>query len=346
MTEGLIDLRSDTVTKPSPAMRAAMAAAEVGDDVFGDDPTVNRLERRAAELMGKEAALFVPSGTMANLIALLTHTNPGDEVILGDQSHIFQYEVGGAARIAGLVTRTIDNDARGRLEPEAVARAIRPATIHSPGTRLVCLENTHNRCGGAALDADYLQLIGQVARERGVALHLDGARIFNAAAALRLPALRLAEPFDSVSFCLSKGLGCPVGSLLCGSTEFIERARRFRKLLGGGMRQAGVLAACGLYALDHNIDRLVFDHENARRLAVGLRTLGPFAVAEPETNIVILEVLRGSVTGWLAAFEREGVLAVAFGPRQIRMVTHLDIDRNAIDEALARISRTVGALPA
>jgi threonine aldolase len=339
----VIDLRSDTVTRPTAPMRAAMAAAEVGDDVFGDDPTVNRLEARAAALVGKDAAIFVPSGTMANLVALLAHTTPGDEVILGDQSHIFQYEVGGAARVAGLVTRTLPNLADGSLAPDEVERAIRPQTIHSPGTRLLCLENTHNRCGGATLSAAATAELAGVARARGVAVHLDGARIFNASVALGTPVELLAAPCDSISFCFSKGLGAPVGSVLCGSREFIARARRFRKLLGGGMRQAGVLAAAALYALDHHIGRLADDHANARHLASGLAAIGPFRPVPPQTNIVVVEVLRGDVDDWLRKFEQAGVLAVAFGPGRFRMVTHLDVSRADIDEALARISRVAGA---
>lgn len=338
----VIDFRSDTVTKPTPAMRAAMAAAEVGDDVFGDDPTVNRLEARAAEAVGKEAALFVPSGTMANLVALLTHTNPGDEVILGDQSHIFQYEVGGAARIAGLVTRTLTNLPDGTLDPGELRAAIRPETIHSPGSRLLCLENTHNRCAGAALPPSTVGELAETARRRGLAVHLDGARIFNAAAALGVTAAELAAPCDSVSFCFSKGLGAPVGSVLCGKREFIDRARRFRKLLGGGMRQAGVLAAAALYALDNHVERLPEDHANARRLAEGLAAFGPFRPVPPQTNIVVVDVLEGRVDDWVAAFAAEGVLAVAFGPGRFRMVTHLDISRADVDEALIRISRIAG----
>ncbi len=339
----IIDLRSDTVTRPTPAMRAAMAAADVGDDVFGDDPTVNRLEERAARLVGKEAALFVPSGTMANLVALLTHAAPGDEVIVGHESHIFHYEVGGVARIAGLVTRTLTNLPDGTIDPAELEAAIRPQTIHSPGTRLLCLENTHNRCGGAAIPAATLRELCRIAHDRGVAVHLDGARLFNAAVALGVPAASLAEPCDSVAFCFSKGLGAPVGSVLCGSQGFIERARRHRKLLGGGMRQAGVLAACALYALDHHIERLAEDHTNARVLAEGLARLGPFRPVAPATNIVVVDVVEGSVDEWLRAFAAEGVLAVAFGPRRFRMVTHLDVSRADVEEAIARITRTVGA---
>ncbi|NJD66030.1 MAG: low-specificity L-threonine aldolase [Chloroflexi bacterium] len=341
----VIDLRSDTVSKPSDAMRHAMASAEVGDDVFGDDPTVRALEERAAGLLGKEAALFVPSGTMANLLAVMTHTRPGDEILLGDQCHIFQYELGGAARIANVLTRPLANHDDGAIAPDAVAAAIRQENLHSPGTTLLCLENTHNRCGGAALPVTVIDELAAVARERKVAVHLDGARVFNAAAALGVPAARIARDCDSVSFCLSKGLGCPVGSLLCGPGQFIERARRNRKLLGGGMRQVGILAAAGLYALDHNITRLSEDHANARVLADGLRKLAPFRTNDPATNIVVADITEGRLPDWLAAFEQQGVLAVAFGPQRMRLVTHINITRNDVDQALARIASIAGAVP-
>lgn len=341
----VIDLRSDTVSKPSDAMRHAMASAEVGDDVFGDDPTVRALEERAAGLLGKEAALFVPSGTMANLLAVMTHTRPGDEILLGDQCHIFQYELGGAARIANVLTRPLANHDDGAIAPDEVAAAIRQENLHSPGTTLLCLENTHNRCGGAALPVTVIDELAAVARERKVAVHLDGARVFNAAAALGVPAARIARDCDSVSFCLSKGLGCPVGSLLCGPGQFIERARRNRKLLGGGMRQVGILAAAGLYALDHNITRLSEDHANARVLADGLRKLAPFRTNDPATNIVVADITEGRLPDWLAAFEQQGVLAVAFGPQRMRLVTHINITRNDVDQALARIASIAGAVP-
>ncbi len=333
----VIDLRSDTVTKPTAEMRAAMAAAEVGDDVFGDDPTVNRLQERAAEVVGKEAALFVPSGTMANLLALLSHTEPGDEVLLGEECHIYHYEVAGMARVAGLLAHPLPNGPDGTIDPEAVRRAIRPPNIHVPNVTLLCLENTHNRCGGAALPPAVMDALCETAHELGLRVHLDGARIFNAAIALGVPAARLAAGADSVSFCFSKGLGAPVGSILCGPRPFIERARRFRKMLGGGMRQAGVLAAAALYALDHHIERLAEDHENARLLARGLRELGPFEPNEPQTNIVVVEVREGTVEGWLESFRSVGVLAVPFGPNRFRMVTHLDVTRSDIEEALRRI---------
>ncbi len=341
----VIDLRSDTVSKPSDAMRHAMASAEVGDDVFGDDPTVRVLEERAAGLLGKEAALFVPSGTMGNLLAVMTHTRPGDEILLGDQSHIFQYELGGAARIANVLTRPLTNNDAGAMDPAATATAIRQENLHSPGTTLLCLENTHNRCGGAALPLTVMDELTAVAGERRVAVHLDGARVFNAAAALGVPVARIARDCDSVSFCLSKGLGCPVGSLLCGPREFVDRARRNRKLLGGGMRQVGILAAAGLYALDHNITRLSEDHANARALADGLRKLAPFRPNDPATNIVVVDIARGRLPDWLSAFEEQGVLGVAFGPQRMRLVTHINITRDDVDEALARIASIAGAVP-
>ena len=339
----VIDLRSDTVSRPSDAMRAVMAAAPVGDDVFGDDPTVNALEARAAATLGKEAALFVPSGTMANLVAVLTHTKPGDEAILGDQSHIFQYELAGVARLGGVITRALTNLESGAIDPSAVAGSIRMENLHSPGSTLLCLENTHNRCGGAALPVQTVAELAGIAHNHGMRVHLDGARLFNAAAALGVDAANVAESCDTVSFCLSKGLGCPIGSLLCGPAEFIERARRNRKMLGGGMRQVGIIAAAGLYALDNNVARLKDDHENARALADGLRELGPFRPNTPQTNIVVVDIVRGSLSQWLSAFEEQGVLAVAFGAARMRLVTHLNITREDVNDALGRIQAVVGA---
>lgn len=342
----VIDLRSDTVSKPSDAMRRAMAEAEVGDDVFGDDPTVIRLEERAAELLGKQAAMYVPSGTMANLVSVMTHVQPGDEVLLGDQCHIFAYEVGGVARVAGALTHPLPNRDDGTIEPARIEAAIRPAGLHTPRTALLCLENTHNRCGGAAIPRETIDELAGIAHGHEMAVHLDGARVFNAAAALGAPAARIAGQADSVSFCLSKGLGCPVGSLVCGSRDFIERARRNRKILGGGMRQAGIIAAAGLYAFDNNLERLVEDHENAKRLADGLRELEVFRPNHPASNIVASDILRGELNTWLAAFREAGVLAVPFGPQRMRMVTHIDISRADIDEALARIARVTQAVAA
>ena len=339
-----IDLRSDTVTQPDAAMRRAMAEAEVGDDVFGDDPSVNRLEALAAERVGKEAALFVPSGTMANLVAVLSHTRPTDEVLLGEESHIFNYEVAGAARVGGVQLRPLPNDAGGGLAEEGVQAAVREPNIHAPRTALLCLENTHNRCGGAVVPLTKIEALAAIAREAGATVHLDGARIFNAEVASETAAADLAAPADSISFCLSKGLACPVGSLLCGPRDLIELARRERKMLGGGMRQAGVLAAAGIHALAHNIERLAEDHENARTLAEGLGRLRAFAVQTPATNIVVLRVLEGTRDGWLAAFADAGVRAVPFGAGRIRMVTHKDVDAAGIEEALGRIERAAVAV--
>lgn len=339
-----IDLRSDTVSQPTEAMRKAMASAEVGDDVFGDDPTVNRLEAMAAERVGKEAALFVPSGTMANLIAVMTHTRPGDEILLGDECHVFNYEVAGSARLCGVQAHALHNLPDGGLDPVELERAIRGPNIHTPANPLLCLENTHNRCGGAALPLSTMDALTAIARRRGMRVHLDGARIFNAQAALGEPAARIARDCETVSFCLSKGLGCPVGSLLCGPADFIREARRNRKMLGGGMRQVGILAAAGIYALENNVDRMVEDHANAAKLAAGLAKLGPFAPNSPQTNIVVADVLRGNLDGWLAAFRAAGVLAVPFGPQRMRMVTHINISAADITEALTRIEQSVGAV--
>jgi len=335
-----IDLRSDTVTVPTPAMRKAMANAAVGDDVYGEDPDVNRLERRSAELLGKEAALFVASGTMSNLVALLTHCGRGDEAIVGSESHILQYEVAGAAGLGGIQLRATPNDARGRIDPEAVGNLIRGENIHNPVTTLVCLENTHNRCGGAAITAAETSAVAEVAHAAGCAVHIDGARIFNAAVALGVPAADLAASADSVGFCLSKGLSAPVGSLLCGDAAFIAKARRFRKMVGGGMRQAGVIAAAGLIAVDQMVDRLAEDHRNARHLATGLARL-PGIVIDPdmvETNIVIFRVTGMSAPDFLAAIRRAGLLAGSPGPGTVRMVTHNGIDAAQLDDALARVS--------
>jgi threonine aldolase len=340
-----IDLRSDTVTLPSPAMRAAMANADLGDDVYGEDPTINRLEQRAAELLGKEAALFVASGTMSNLVALLTHCGRGDEAIVGSQAHILHYEVAGAAGLGGIQLRPAQNDARGRLDPAEVRGLIRGENVHNPHTALVCLENTHNRCGGAALSAADTDAVAAVAHEHGCAVHIDGARIFNAAIALGVPAAELVRNADSIGFCLSKGLAAPVGSLLCGSGAFIARARKMRKMVGGGMRQAGVLAAAGLVALEEMSERLAADHANARRLAEGLARL-PGIRLDPvtvETNIVIFGLDGLSAEEFLGAIRRAGVLAGGTGPASVRMVTHYGIDAPAIDAALERIA---SALPA
>jgi threonine aldolase len=339
----LIDLRSDTVTKPSPAMRQAMAAAEVGDDVFGDDPTVNRLQDIAAGMLGKEAALFVPSGTMANLSSVMTHTRPGDEIVLGDQSHILVYEVAGAARIANVMTRTLRNRPDGGLDPEEVGGLFRERSLHTPRTSLLCLENTHNRCGGGVLTAEEVSALARVAHQHGAAVHLDGARIFNAQVALETPAAEIARDCDSVSFCLSKGLGCPVGSLVCGTREFVEEARRNRKMLGGGMRQIGILAAAGLFALENNVRRLADDHANAKRLAEGLRQLGPFRTNQPQTNIVMVDLEEGQSSSWAPRLAEAGVLATVMSQSRLRMVTNLGVNEDDIELALSRIESVCGS---
>ena len=333
----IIDLRSDTVTHPTPAMREAMAQAVVGDDVFGEDPTVQRLEAMAAELMGKEAALFVASGTMGNLTCLLAHCQRGDEAIVGSEAHVLHYEVGGAAGLGGIQLRPVPNDARGLLDIEAVEATMRGQNIHFPRTALVCLENTHNRCGGGVITPEETAEVVELARRYGAAVHLDGARIFNAAVALGVPAAQLAVEVDSVTFCLSKGLAAPVGSLVCGSGDFVARARKARKMLGGGMRQVGVIAAAGIIALETMIDRLAEDHEHARLLAHGLAQVSGVRIdaTSVQTNIVVLNVDDG------AAFQRRlqelGVLTTAFGPSRVRMVTHYGIMRQDIEEALERL---------
>lgn len=336
----IIDLRSDTVTHPTHEMRRAMFKAEVGDDVYGEDPTVNRLEALAAEKLGKEAALFTVSGTMSNLTAVLTHTHHGDEIILGSEAHIFWYEVGGAAALGGVVMRTVPNDKQGRLNVQDVEQAIRGKNIHYPVTTLLCLENTHNRCGGAVLTVECTKEISQLAHKHGLKVHLDGARIFNAAVALGVPASMLAKDVDSVSFCLSKGLSAPVGSVLCGSKEYIERARKFRKMLGGGMRQAGVIAAAGIVALETMIDRLADDHTNAKRLAQGLRHIKGITLAQKtvQTNIVMFDLSPElPVSEFIDGLTEKRIKVGSRGGNLFRAVTHRMVSTKDIDEALTRI---------
>ena len=341
-----VDLRSDTVTQPTPAMRQAMAQAEVGDDVFGDDPTVNRLQSLAAERLGKEAGLFVPSGTMGNLAAVLTHCGRGDEVILGEQAHTFVYEAGGVAALGGVHPRTVPNQPDGSLRLEAVEAAIRPDDDHFPTTRLICLENTHNRCGGVALTAEYTRRVGDLAHARGLRLHLDGARIFNAAVAARSSAAELSAPADSVTFCLSKALCAPVGSVLCGEGEFIRKARRARKQLGGGMRQAGILAAAGIVALETMTERLADDHARARRLADQLRKI-PGVVLEPDvppSNMVYLTLapeLPLDGAGMERALAQDDILIHAVGPRRIRLVLHYWIDDEGVERTADAFRRAL-----
>jgi threonine aldolase len=342
-----IDLRSDTVTLPTPAMREAMYRAELGDDVFGEDPTVNRLQEMGAERMGKQAALFVASGTMANLVALLAHCRRGDEVILGDVSHTFLYEAGGSAVLGGIHPRTIPNLPDGSLDPAAVEGAIRADDVHFPRSHLVCLENTHNRCGGAVLTPPQIKAVADVAHRHGMVVHLDGARIFNAAVALKIDARELTREVDSVAFCLSKGLSAPVGSLLCGTSDFIREARRWRKIVGGGMRQAGVLAAAGIVALEQMVDRLADDHANARRLAEGLAAMPGIAI-DPKrvpTNIAIFELMTDKLTPpqLVDELHQVGVKMLAIGGRRLRAVTHYGIEREDIETALAEINKVLKA---
>ena len=336
----IVDLRSDTVTHPTEAMRRAMFEAEVGDDVFGDDPTANRLEAMAAAKMGKEAALFTASGTMSNLIAVLTHTNHGNEIILGDRAHIFLNEVGGAAALGGVVMRTVQNNTNGQLSLDSIEKAIREKNIHYPVTTLLCLENTQNSCGGAVLTPEYTGSAAQLAHRHGLKVHLDGARIFNAAIALGIPVIELTKDVDSVSFCLSKGLSAPIGSLLCGSKEFIERARKRRKMLGGGMRQVGVIAAAGIVALETMIDRLAEDHENARLLAEGLKHIPGITLSQEkvETNIVLFDLPPAiSSNQFLDKLAASGVRFLNRGGHSFRIVTHRMVNADDIDFALNKI---------
>ena len=331
----LIDLRSDTVTQPTPAMRDAMANAPVGDDVYGEDPTVNRLQELAASMMGMQAGLFVPSGTMGNLAAVLAHCGRGDEVILGDKAHTFLYEAGGISALGGVHSRQLPNQPDGTLLLEDIRQAIRPDDPHHPVTRLVTLENTHNRCGGAVLSPEYTRLVGEMAHERGLKVHLDGARLFNAAVALNIPASELLVGVDSVTFCLSKALCAPVGSVLCGSQEFIRKAHRIRKQLGGGMRQAGVLAAAGIIALESMVNRLAEDHRRAQTLA-GLLAQVPglwLDPGSPHTNMIYLnldESLPLTAKETAAALREHGVLVGTVGSKRFRLVLHYWIDDDAV----------------
>jgi threonine aldolase len=341
-TSRRIDLRSDTVTLPTHAMRQAMFEAELGDDVFGEDPTVNRLQALAAQRLGKEAALLVPSGTMANLVCLLTHCGRGEEAIMGHLSHTFLFEAGGSAAVGGIHPHTIPNQPDGTLDLEELESAVRdPANAHYPRSRLICLENSHNRCSGAVLSPAYLAQVRALADRHGLSIHLDGARIFNAAIALGVSPVTLARDADSVSFCLSKGLSAPVGSLVCGSADFVKRAHRNRKVLGGAMRQAGVLAAAGIVALETMVDRLAEDHANAHRLAEGLARV-PGILLDPSrvpTNIVLFDVAPGRMAAreLSAALAARGVLINATGPRQLRAVTHYGITSGDVDLALQAV---------
>ena len=350
-----IDLRSDTVTRPSPGMRRAMAEARVGDDVFGEDPTVRELEERMADRLGKEAGLFVASGTMGNLVAILAHAGRGDEMIVGELAHTFLYEAGGASALGSIHPHPVPNLADGTIDIDRLRRAIRnPSDPHQPPTRLICLENTHNRCGGVVLTAEYTDAVADLAHAEGISVHLDGARLFNASVATGIPPAELARGAESVMVCLSKGLGCPVGSVLCGERGFIERARRMRKLVGGGMRQAGIIAAAGIYALENNVERLAEDHENARRLAAGIAEIeglsSPQAGPPPTawTNLIYFEIDPDAVADrsltadiLVERLRDKGVLALPVGGEQIRMVTHLDVGRSDIETALDALRSAV-----
>jgi len=332
-----IDLRSDTVTRPTPAMREAMARAEVGDDVYGEDPSVNRLQELAAARLGVEAALFVPSGTMGNQTCLRALTRPGDIVLAGENAHLLIYEQNAAAALSGLQVKTIGQG--GLFDGADVRRAVTPDESHYAPTRAVALENTHNRAGGRVFPLELAKDVAQAAREKGLAVHLDGARLFNAEVATGTPASAWAQLADTVTFCLSKGLGAPVGSLVCGTRARVRELHRARKLLGGGMRQAGILAAAGIYALEHHVARLADDHENARRLADGLARLGFEVDPPPETNMVCFAVR--DTRAFLAATRGRQVLVNPVSEGRFRAVTHLDVTRADVDEALGRIEEAV-----
>lgn len=341
----VVDLRSDTVTRPTPEMRAAMAEAPVGDDVYGEDPTVNRLQEMAAEMLGKEAGLLVASGTMGNLTAILAHCGRGDEVILGDKSHTFLFEAGGISALGGVHSCQIPNQPDGTLALDDIRAAIRPDDAHYPVTRLISLENTHNRCGGTVLPLEYTLHVRTLADEWGLSMHLDGARLFNAAIALGKPARELAAPFDSVTFCLSKALCAPVGSVLCGSGEFIRKAHRIRKQLGGGMRQAGILAAAGIVALESMVDRLAEDHVRARKLAAGLRQIpGLILDPEPATNMVFVRLspeVPLETTQVVERLRQRGILIGVTGPRRFRLVLHYWIDDSGVERAVSAFRKVL-----
>jgi threonine aldolase len=344
----MIDLRSDTKTRPSPEMRAAIAEAEVGDEQRREDPTVNELERRAAELLGQEEAVYVPTATMANEIALRVHGQPGDEVIAEENSHIFVSELGGPAVHAGLMTRPI-RCPNGRFTPEQICETFRGGdNTHTPATRIVSVENTHNASGGRVWQLDELEAVVRTARELELRLHLDGARVLNAAVALGVPAAEIGGHFDTVTLCLSKGLGCPLGALVAGSSQRMVKARRLKHLFGGAMRQAGIVAAAGVYALEHNVNRLAEDHARARRLAEGLYAAGvPVQLEQVETNFVQVDVgpLGLGPEEALERLAQQGVgLSMTVHPTKLRAVTHLDVDDDDIDRAIELIPRALGAL--
>jgi len=342
----IIDMRSDTVTKPTEEMRQAMATAEVGDDVYGEDPTINRLQELAAQSMGKEAGLFVPSGTMGNLLSVLNVCHRGDEVIMGNMGHTFLFEAGGISALGGVFPNTLPNQPDGSLLLSDIEAAIRPDDIHDPITKMVILENTHNRCGGTVLGLDYMRAVGELAHKHGLHLHLDGARIFNAAAALDVSAAEITAPVDSVTFCLSKGLCAPVGSVVCGSKEFIKQGLRTRKMLGGGMRQAGILASAGIIAIEKMSLRLKEDHEKATRLAEGLAKIPGiyFEMGMPQTNMVFPSIsadLPLSTRDVVVKLGELGVKLGAVASRRFRLVTHYWITDEDIDTAIKAFEKVL-----
>ena len=338
----ILDFRSDTVTVPTDAMRQAMATAEVGDDVLGDDPTVKRLEERTAAILGKEAALFVVSGTMSNQVALRTHTQPGDEVLLDANSHMYYYEAGGPAALSGVMCRCLPGK-RGIFTAANVEEVLRPPDIHFAPTRLVCVENTHNRGGGSIWPLDSLNQVASAAQKHGLKLHMDGARIWNATVATGISEKEYAAHFDSISVCFSKGLGAPIGSALVGTSEFIQRARRVRKLYGGGMRQAGIIAAGALHALENHRARLAEDHANAQRLAKSLSTLNgvELDISLIQTNLLWFRVSGMSAAVFCALLKEAGVLMLPLGPDVVRAVTHLNVDAQAVDKAVEIIKHVL-----
>jgi threonine aldolase len=340
----MIDLRSDTVTRPSDAMRDAARDAEVGDDVYRDDPTVNELEARAADVVGTEAALFVPTGTMGNQIAARVHADRGSEVLLDPETHTFKWELGGLADLSDLQTRTVDPERGAIYTPRQIHANVVEADLHRPGTGLVVVENTHNARGGVAVPPEDVDAVAEAAHDHDVPVHLDGARLFNACVALDVDPARMVESVDSVMFCLSKGLGAPVGSILAGDEDFVDEARRVRKLFGGGMRQVGLVAAPGLLALE-NVDRLADDHDNAKTLAQGLDSIPGLTVPDPETNIVRVNSADAGLTAeaFVAACEEYGVAGGTFGEHVTRFCTHLDVDREDVESAVARVTEAVEA---
>jgi threonine aldolase len=346
----VLDFRSDTVTRPTPEMREAMAAAVVGDDVYGEDPTVNRLQEMAATKMGMEAGLFVPSGTMGNLAALLAHCGRGDEVILGNLAHTFLFEGGGLAALGGVSAHTVPNHPDGTMDLDAIRNAIRMDDSHFPISRLVTIENTHNRCGGVSLSIEYTQSVADLAHERNLKLHIDGARIFNAAVELGVDAKELSSPADSITFCISKALSAPVGSVICGTNDFIHKAHRERKKLGGGMRQAGILAAAGIVALEQMIDRLGDDHRRAKELGKGIAKIPGVEIdlSFQHTNMVyfnLSENLKITNKEFLSETSKQNLLFGWVGGRRFRMVTHYWIDDSAVKQAVYIISNVIGDIP-